>query len=91
MRLRTVVEFAAKYKTSLLFNRYQAGRDQIALGRIKAPYAYVIPQQQRDPVAAVELLRRLAFGGVRVSRSTAPIAMAGEKTFPAAARHADDG
>ena len=24
------------------------------------------PQDQRDPVAAVELLRRLAFGGVRV-------------------------
>ena len=27
-----------------------------------------IPQQQRDPVAAVELLRRLAFQGVRVSQ-----------------------
>ena len=29
-------------------------------------------RQQRDPVAAVELLRRLAFQGVRVSQLTAP-------------------
>src|ERR1700724_2072711 len=49
----SVIEFASKYKDSLLFDRYQAGRDQIALGKRKPPYAYVIPQQQRDPVAAV--------------------------------------
>ena len=61
-----VIDYAAKYKDSLLMNRYRAGRDQIALGSKKAPYAYVVPQEQRDPVAAVELLRRLAFGGVRV-------------------------
>ena len=67
-RRSSVLEFAAKYKDSLLLNRYQAGRDQIARGRKKAPYAYVVPQEQRDPVAAVELLRRLAFGGVRVSQ-----------------------
>ena len=66
----SVLEYAAKYKDSLLFDRYKAGRDQIARGRTQAPYAYVVPQQQRDPVAAVELLRRLAFGGVRVSQLT---------------------
>jgi hypothetical protein len=76
------IEFAAKYKDSLLFNRYQAGRDQIALGKKRPPYAYFIPQQQRDAVAAVELLRRLAFGGVRVSALTAPLAV-GAETFPA--------
>ena len=57
----SVLEYASRYKESLLFNRYQAGRDQILKGRREAPYAYVIPQDQRDPVAAVELLRRLAF------------------------------
>ena len=66
-----VLEYAAKYKESLLYNRYQAGRDQIARGKKEAPYAYVFPQDQRDPVAAVELLRRLAFGGVRVFQLTA--------------------
>jgi hypothetical protein len=78
----SVLEFASKYKDSLLFDRYQAGRDQIALGRKKAPYAYFVPQQQRDPVAAVEMLRRIAFGGVRVSMLTAPVTV-GADTFPA--------
>src|SRR4051812_2395751 len=64
------IEYASKYKDSLLMNRYRAGRDQIAAGATKAPYAYVVPQDQRDAVAAVELLRRLAFGGVRVSQLT---------------------
>ena len=64
------IEFASKYKDSLLMNRYRAGREQIEAGRTKPPYAYVVPQDQRDPVAAVELLRRLAFGGVRVSQLT---------------------
>jgi len=76
------LEYAAKYKESLLYNRYQAGRDQIAHGKAAAPYAYVIPQDQRDPVAAVEMLRRLAFAGVRVSQTTAPVTI-GAVTYPA--------
>jgi len=77
-----VIEYASKYKDSLLMNRYRAGRDQIALGLKKAPYAYLVPQDQRDPVAAVELLRRLAFGGVRVSQLTAPVTI-DDVSYPA--------
>jgi Zinc carboxypeptidase len=77
-----VIEFASKYKDSLLYDRYQAGRDQIALGKKKPPYAYFVPQQQRDPVAAVEMLRRIAFGGVRVSTLTASVTV-GADVFPA--------
>jgi hypothetical protein len=74
----SVLEFASKYKESLLYDRYQAGRDQIALGRKKAPYAYVVPANQRDPVAVVELLRRLAFGGVHIYRLTGSITISQE-------------
>ena len=63
-----VLNFAARYRENLLYNRYQSGRDQIVRGRTGAPYAWVFPERQRDSVAAVELLRRLAFGGVRVYR-----------------------
>ncbi len=77
-----VLDYAAKYRESLLYNRYAAGRDQIARGRSDPPYAYVVPQQQRDPVAAVELLRRLAFGGVRVWQLSAAVEIGGER-FPA--------
>jgi hypothetical protein len=73
-----VLEFAAKYKQSVLFNRYQAGMQQIDKGKTSAPFAYFVPQEQRDPVAAVELLRRLAFAGVRVSQLTSSIEAGGE-------------
>ena len=65
-----VLEFASRYKDSVIYDRYQSGRDQIERGRKEAPYAYVVPQDQTDPVAPVELLRRLAFSGVRVSQLT---------------------
>jgi hypothetical protein len=62
------LDYAAKYREELLWNRYQAGRNTILKYRKNPPYAYVIPQAQRDPVAAAELLRRMAFLGVRVSQ-----------------------
>jgi Zinc carboxypeptidase len=77
-----VIEYASKYRESVLYNRYKAGRDQISRGKRQAPYAYFVPQQQRDPVAAVELLRRLAFGGVRVSQLTSAV-MIEDATWPA--------
>jgi len=76
------IDYASRYKYELLYNRYQAGRDQIARGRREPPYAYLVPQAQRDPVAAVEMLRRLAFGGVRVMQLTRPATIESE-TFPA--------
>ena len=65
-----VLDYAAKYREELLYNRYQAGRNAIARYTKEPPYAYIVPQVQRDPGAAVALLRRLAFLGVRVSELT---------------------
>ncbi|MCA9739431.1 MAG: hypothetical protein KC645_17530, partial [Gemmatimonadetes bacterium] len=61
-----VLDYAAKYREDVLYNRYQSGRDQIRKYSRHAPYAYIVPQDQRDPVAPVEMLRRLAFNGVQV-------------------------
>src|SRR5262249_60536960 len=47
----SVLQYAARYKEELLYGRYQSGRDQIKKGRSSAPYAYVVAQNQRDPVA----------------------------------------
>ena len=63
-----VLDYATKYREELLWNRYQAGRNAIARYRHDPPYAYFVPQQQRDPGTAAEMLRRLAFNGVRVSQ-----------------------
>jgi zinc carboxypeptidase len=62
----SVLDVAAKYREDLLFNRYQAGRDVIAQHENAPPYGYFIPQDQRDPVAAVEMLRRLAYNGIEI-------------------------
>ena len=60
------LRYAAKFREELLYNRYQSGRDAIAMHRAAGPYAWIVPQRQRDPSAPVEMLRRLAFLGVRV-------------------------
>ncbi len=66
----SVLDFAAKFRRDLLYNRYQAGRDVIAQYENEPPYAYFVPRAQHDPVAAVELLRRLAFNGIEIDELT---------------------
>lgn len=60
------LRYAARFKDELLYNRYLAGRTTIEQYRKGPPYAYIVPQAQRDRMAPVELLRRLAFLGVKV-------------------------
>jgi uncharacterized membrane protein YgcG len=62
------LNYAAKFKSELLYNRYQSARNTIAQFKKSAPYAYIIPQDQWDPVAPAELLQRMAFMGVRVKQ-----------------------
>lgn len=78
----SVLDTAAKYRRDLLFNRYQAGRDVIARYREHPPYAYFIPRAQRDPVAAVELLRRLAFNGIEIHQLESDSSFEGQ-SYPA--------
>ncbi len=66
----SVLDYAAKYKDQLLYNRYQAGRDAIHRYEKEPPYAYIVPQAQRDPGVAADLLRRLAFNGIRIAQLT---------------------
>lgn len=78
---RATLRWAAKNREELLYNRYQSGRDVIRKYRSGPPYAYIVPQAQRDPVASVELLRRLAFMGIRISQTDRDLAFAGT-TYP---------
>jgi hypothetical protein len=77
------LDYAAKYREQLLWNRYQAGRNAIAKYAANPPYAYVIPgATQRDPGAAAELLKRMAYLGVRVSELSRPASFDGT-SYPA--------
>jgi hypothetical protein len=62
------LNYAAKFREEILYNRYQAGRNTIQQYRNNPPYAYFIRQTQHDPVAPAELLQRLAFMGVHVKQ-----------------------
>ncbi|WP_285650243.1 M14 family zinc carboxypeptidase [Allomuricauda sp. NBRC 101325] len=76
-----VLDYSAKYKETLLFNKYQAAITTIEKYKNEAPYAYIIPQKQRDPVRPVELLKRLAFNGVEIAQLDQPMAYSGV-TYP---------
>jgi hypothetical protein len=62
------LDYAARFKNELLYNRYQSAKNTIKQFATSAPYAYIIPQAQHDPNAPVELLRRMAFMGVHVQQ-----------------------
>ncbi len=92
-RLRDIVEYekaaayaildlAATYKTRYKTTFYELNREAIKKGRTEAPYAWVIPPDQHDPNAAVELLRRLRYNNVKIYRAKEPIDT-GENTAPA--------
>jgi len=49
-----------------------------------------VPKAQRDPVAAVEMLRRLAFGGVRVYDTDTAWVVPTDQEFAALAREVLD-
>jgi Zinc carboxypeptidase len=77
-----VLDYAAKYREEVLYNRYKAGSETIARYRKDPPYAYIIPQRQHDPVSASNMLRRLAFNGVRIDALRTP-AVYDNVTYPA--------
>lgn len=62
------LNYAAKFKDEVLYNRYQAARNTIQQFRNSPPYAYLVRQAQYDPVQPAALLQRLAFVGIRIDQ-----------------------
>lgn len=65
----SVLDTAAKFKEEIIFNRYQAGRDVIQRFTQEPPFAYLIPQRQRDPQTAALMLEKLRFNGLTISQA----------------------
>jgi hypothetical protein len=74
------VRHVAKYRTTWLENFYTIHRDWVNWNG--APYAFVVPGEQRDPMAAKEMLEILQFADVELHRATAPFT-AGGRQYPA--------
>jgi hypothetical protein len=65
----SVLDTAAKYREVLLLNRYRAAQENIQRFQKEPPYAYVIPQDQRDLPEAAVLVQRLLLNGIEVHQA----------------------
>jgi hypothetical protein len=78
----SVLDLAAKNRETLLYNRYQAARDNIAHYRKEGPFAYVISAKQADVPEAGLLAQKMIDNGLSVYQTTAGFAVNG-LTYPA--------
>lgn len=65
-----VLDVASRYKDRLLYNKYKMGYDIIERFKKEPPYAWIIPQQQKDPGTASLLLNRMMLLGIDVYKTT---------------------
>ncbi|MCH7576040.1 MAG: hypothetical protein IIA59_13095 [Candidatus Marinimicrobia bacterium] len=79
-----ILDLAATYKTRYKTTFYELNREAIVKGLSEPPYAWVLPADQHDPSAAIELLRRLRFGNVEIYRATSEV-NTGSEVVPAGA------
>ena len=77
-----ILELAAARSTQYLFKAWEMARASIEAGQAGKPYAYIVPAEQWDASAAVDMLRRLSIGGVEVRRATDAF-QANGKSYPA--------
>jgi hypothetical protein len=71
---RAILGHAARNREYWLRTSYDVNR-RATLRR--DPFAFVVPAEQRDPLAAAKLLEVLRLGGVEVQRARAPFAIDG--------------
>ncbi len=76
------LDLAARYRQEVIFNRYQAGKEVIERFTREPPFAFIIPQQQRDPQTAALLLEKIRFDGIEVSQAVEPFKANGRE-YPA--------
>jgi hypothetical protein len=62
------LSYAAANGQTLLRNFYQKGVNSIEKGRAQAPYAFFIPERQRDPRRTAYLVNQLRRHGIEVQR-----------------------
>jgi hypothetical protein len=65
----SVLDTAARYRETLLFNRYQAARDNIQKFEHDPPFAYVIPSVQADAPEGELLARIMQENGIQIRES----------------------
>jgi hypothetical protein len=78
----SVLDTAARYRETLLYNRYQAARDNIKRYTQEPPFAYVIPSVQADAPEGHLLAHIMQENGITMRESEAGF-KANDREYPA--------
>jgi hypothetical protein len=78
----SVLDTAARYREQLLYNRYQAARDNIKRFEEGPPFAYVIPSVQADSSEAQQLAHIMQENGIEIRESQVGF-HANDRDYPA--------
>jgi len=74
-----VLKGASAFREQVLRNMYMKARRQIERGRTEAPYAFIMPMDQHDPLTAYELLATLQMADVEVKVARKPFEYGGAR------------
>lgn len=74
-----VCEIAAELKEKLLYSVYLEGKNTLDRFTKEPPFAYVIPTEQRDPIATAYMLSRFEPFDIDIYRATEDFAFNGQK------------
>ncbi|MEN6601161.1 MAG: M14 metallopeptidase family protein [Bryobacteraceae bacterium] len=74
-----ILDLAANRPSRFLMKAYELARASIEAGKKGSPYAYVVPAEQWDRSNAIEMLRRLQMGGIRVHRAKSEFTAGGKR------------
>lgn len=62
----SLLEACSQHRTNLLKNFVRMGRESVKKGNETAPYAWLVPPEQHDPVAAIKMIGLLREHGIRI-------------------------
>ncbi len=77
-----LLDQAARNRETILRNAYLKAVRQTERGRTEAPFAYIITEEQHDPLTVTKLIGTLLAQGIEVKTANEPFS-AGRSRFPA--------
>ena len=76
------LESGALMKEKYLMNMYRMARNSIAKGETEAPFAFIVPDRQKDPNTVARMIDTLISVGAEIHRAEAPF-RAQDRDYPA--------